>query len=81
MGLPPAPRDQLTRNERVVQLYQEIVDHVNGDLGQFERIKKLALLPTEFTMERDELTPTMKVRRKVVEDRWKDVIDRLYGGA
>jgi long-chain acyl-CoA synthetase len=62
----------------VVALYQDIVDQVNAGLAQFERIKKLALLPTEFTMERDELTPTMKVRRKVVEDRWKDVIARLY---
>jgi long-chain acyl-CoA synthetase len=78
MGLSAGTRDDLIANQRIVQLYQDMVDHVNGSLGQYERIKKLALLPTEFTMERDELTPTMKVRRKVVEDRWKDVIDRLY---
>jgi long-chain acyl-CoA synthetase len=72
-----ARRDQLAAPE-VRALYQQLVDRVNAGLGQYERIKKFALLPSEFTMERDELTPTMKVRRKVVEDRWRDVIDEMY---
>jgi len=41
-------------------------------------VKRFAVLPAEFTMERGELTPTMKVRRQVVEQRWKGVIDKLY---
>jgi long-chain acyl-CoA synthetase len=77
-GWRSASHEDLIAAPAVVALYQDIVDQVNAGLAQFERIKKLALLPTEFTMERDELTPTMKVRRKVVEDRWKDVIARLY---
>jgi long-chain acyl-CoA synthetase len=78
MGLGPSSREDLVTNEEVLKLYQALVDQLNVSLGQFERIKKIAILPSEFTMERDELTPTMKVRRKVVEDRWRDVIDRLY---
>ncbi len=49
-------------------------------MSQFERIKKFALLPAEFTIQGGELTPTLKVKRKVVEERWQDIISRLYDG-
>jgi long-chain acyl-CoA synthetase len=62
----------------VLALYQEIVDALNHELSQFERIKKVALLPAEFTIESGELTPTMKIRRKVIEDRWRTEIEKLY---
>jgi long-chain acyl-CoA synthetase len=78
LGLLPASREQLVARDEILELYQDMVDQLNVTLGQFERIKKIAILPSEFTMERNELTPTMKVRRKVVEDRWREVIDRLY---
>ena len=51
----------------MLALYQEIVDALNRELAQFERIKKIALLPAEFSVESGELTPTLKVKRKVVE--------------
>ena len=54
---------------------------LTGHLAQYERIKKLALLPREFTLEAVELTPTLKVKRRVVEQKYKDVIDRMYEGA
>jgi long-chain acyl-CoA synthetase len=56
-----------------------VLDRLNGSLAQFERVKRFALLPSEFTMERGELTPTMKVRRQVVEQRWRPLIDMIYG--
>ena len=62
----------------VVSLYQEIVDALNRELSQFERIKRIAILPAEFTIESGELTPTLKVKRKVVEERWRDAIEALY---
>ena len=71
-------REALVAQPPVQKRYQEALDEVNRALAQFERIKRFALLPTEFTMERGELTPTMKVRRQVVEDRWRAVIDELY---
>ena len=52
---------------------------INRDLSQFERIKKFALLPREFSIDSGELTPTLKVKRRVVEEKWKDVIEGLYG--
>jgi long-chain acyl-CoA synthetase len=71
-------REHLVTKDEVVALYQHVVDRVNTDLAQFERIKRFALLPNEFSIEHGELTPTMKVRRQVVEERWREVIDGLY---
>ncbi len=62
----------------MIALYEEIVDALNRELSQFERIKKIALLPLEFTIESGELTPTLKVKRKVVEERWRGEIEKLY---
>jgi long-chain acyl-CoA synthetase len=59
----------------------ELVSAMTGELAQFERIKKLALLPKELTQEAGELTPTLKVKRRVVEERYKPLIDALYQGA
>jgi long-chain acyl-CoA synthetase len=78
LGRPPGTREELVRRPDVLAIYQELVDALNRDLSQFERIKKLALLPVEFSIESGELTPTLKVKRKVVEERWRDTIDALY---
>jgi long-chain acyl-CoA synthetase len=78
LGRPPGSRAELVARPDVVALYQEIVDALNRDLSQFERIKRIALLPSEFSVESGELTPTLKVKRKVVEQRWHEQIEALY---
>jgi long-chain acyl-CoA synthetase len=78
LGRPPGERADLVSRPDVIALYQEIIDALNRDLAQFERIKRLALLPSEFSVESGELTPTLKVKRKVVEERWRDTIEGLY---
>ena len=80
LGRPPhqGSRADLLAREDVLKLYQEIVDALNRDLSQYERIKRIALLPAEFSIESGELTPTLKVKRKVVEERWKGEIERMY---
>jgi long-chain acyl-CoA synthetase len=78
LGRPPGTPEELTTRPDVVALYQEIVDALNRELSQFERIKRIALLPAEFSVESGELTPTLKVKRKVVEQRWHDQIEGLY---
>ena len=77
-GIVSAGRDELVHNPQVVALYEKTIRDMTPDLAQFERIKKIAVLPTEFTQESGELTPTLKVKRRVVEQKYKDVIDRLY---
>ncbi len=81
LKLKAASREDLVRHPEVLRIYQDILDRLNGSLAQFERVKRFALLPTEFTMERGELTPTMKVRRQVVEQRWRPLIDAIYATA
>jgi long-chain acyl-CoA synthetase len=78
LGRPGGPRAELVGRADVIALYQELVDSVNHGLAQFERIKRFAVLPEEFSIERGELTPTMKVRRRAVEERWRPVIEEMY---
>ena len=78
-GLAPANPAELAGREDVQGLFQPIVDHANATLASYEQVKKFALLPTEFTVATGELTPTLKVKRRVVAERWKDAIEAIYG--
>jgi long-chain acyl-CoA synthetase len=77
-GDPPPDRKKLLASPRVIELYQRMVDGVNQDLAQFERIKSFVLLDAELTTTGGDLTPTLKVKRKVVEERFSEEIDRMY---
>jgi long-chain acyl-CoA synthetase len=78
LGRAGGDRASLVARADVISLYQEIVDALNHELAQYEQIKKMALLPTEFTVDGGELTPTLKVKRRVVESEWREVIEELY---
>ena len=58
--------------------FDTIVSAVNGQLPPYEQIRRFALLPTELSVDTGELTPTLKIKRRVIEERWHDVIDGLY---
>jgi long-chain acyl-CoA synthetase len=60
------------------QLVQELVDQVNHDRVRVEQIKRFVILPRDFTQEQGELTPTLKLRRRVVQEHFADQIDQLY---
>jgi len=79
LGRPAAPREELVERPDVVALYEEIVEALNQELSQFERIKKVRLLPREFTIDSGELTPTLKIRRKTIEQNWQEEIEAIYG--
>ena len=79
LGRPLAPRAELVERRDVLALYEEIVEALNQALAHFERIKKIRVLPREFTIETGELTPTLKIRRKVIERNWRDEIEAIYG--
>jgi long-chain acyl-CoA synthetase len=74
----PAALAPLLDRADVQQAFQAIVDAVNAPLAQFERIKKFALVPDEWTIASGVLTPTLKVRRRIVETKYRDMIDRMY---
>lgn len=71
-------RAELVRDPRVVALYQEIVGKLNQDLAQYEKLKKVLLVPDEFSIASGELTPSMKLKRRVVEEKFKREIAALY---
>jgi len=73
-----ASREEIVERADVVELFDEVVETVNAGLARHEQIKRSALLPTEFGIASGELTPTMKVKRRVVAERWSDAIERLY---
>jgi long-chain acyl-CoA synthetase len=60
------------------QLVQEIVDTVNRDRVRVEQIKKFTILPRDFSQEEGEVTPTLKLRRRIVHDHFADEIEQLY---
>lgn len=77
-GSLPADRQQLVTSPAAVALYEGVIGDLNRDLAQYERIKRFALLPREFSIEAGELTPSLKVRRKVIEERYRDQIEAMY---
>jgi len=71
----------LTRDPRVVELVASIVDDVNRDRSRYEQLKRFAVLERDFEMDRGELTPTLKLRRRVVLDHFADEVEGLYDGS
>ncbi len=80
-GLSWRGRDELIQNPAVRAHYHDLVCGLCAGLAPFERIKKIELLPKEFSIESGELTPKLSVRRRVVEQKFQSVIDRMYEGA
>ncbi len=80
-NLSAATREALVARPEVKEHYAREIDRASSDLAPFEKIKKIVVLAREFTIEGGELTPTLKVKRRVVEQKYKDVIDELYEGA
>jgi long-chain acyl-CoA synthetase len=70
--------EDLVSNERVLALFKERVQLVNDRLPSYETIKKIALLPWDFSIDGGELTPTLKLRRKVIIEKYQDRIEALY---
>ncbi len=68
----------LVKDEQVVQLYHDLVLKYNQGFAQWEQVKKSVLLPEQWTVESGEMTPTMKVKRKVITENNKEVIEGLY---
>ncbi|TNE52977.1 MAG: long-chain fatty acid--CoA ligase [Bacteroidetes bacterium] len=71
--------EQLINEEKVLQRMQKEVDSFNELYGNWEKIKKFKLLPHEFTIETDELTPTLKLKRKVILKKYEHLVNEIYG--
>ncbi len=77
-GLGERELAELLAMPEVEQLFAEAVQKVNRNLARFEQIKKFRILPRPLSLEEDHLTPTLKVKRRVVEKDYADLLDELY---
>jgi long-chain acyl-CoA synthetase len=77
-GLSAADPGQLIEAAEVHTLYRGIIDAVNGSKASYETIKDFRLLPEDFSIAAGELTPTLKVKRRVIEEKYAELIDTMY---
>ncbi len=77
-GISFSSRQELVRNPEIVAFVQGEIDRLTGNLASYEKIKKIALLDRDLEIEKGEITPTLKVRRAAVENRYRDLIESLY---
>jgi len=80
-SIPFTSRAELIANAKVQALYEGIVEGINENLARFEKLKRVLVVADEFTPENGSMTPTMKLRRRVIEDRYRKQIDELYAQA
>jgi long-chain acyl-CoA synthetase len=74
----PEDRVELSKFPGAVKLVQKDVADLTKHLADYERIRRVALLPEEFSIDRGELTPTLKVKRRVIDQSFGDLIEELY---
>jgi len=80
-GIETRNHAELCKHPRIIDLFERQIAGLTSDLAQFEKVKKVALLEDELTIASGELTPTLKVKRRVVDEKYHDLIDELYRNA
>lgn len=70
--------EQVIKNEKVIGLYKELVESFNKFFNHVEQIKKFELLPHEWSVDTGELTPKMSLKRKVIMEKYRDAVERIY---
>lgn len=71
-------RMELVKHSEIIKLFEKRLNELQKELASFERIKKFTLLPQAFTVAMNEITPTLKLRRKVILERYKTQIEKMY---
>ena len=72
---------EISQTPAAIKLVQKDVTAITAHLADYERLRRIALLPEEFSIEKGEMTPTLKVKRAVIEEKYEKLIDELYRGA
>ncbi|MDF2414458.1 long-chain fatty acid--CoA ligase [Aeromonas sp. 1HA1] len=71
-------KTELLRHSRVMEFFDARIQDLQKELAKFEQVKKFTLLPSAFSMELGEITPTMKLRRKIIESKYQSEIEAMY---
>ena len=79
-GIGDTSIEALSKNEQVIAMIQAELDRANEKYAGVEQVKKFFILEHDLTQETDELTPTLKVKRNVVNEKYADRFDALYEG-
>lgn len=77
-GKPYPGNEAILKDEKVLELIKDAVERYNQFFNQVEQIKKFELLPQEWTVDGGELTPTLKLKRKVIMEKYRDAVERIY---
>jgi long-chain acyl-CoA synthetase len=78
-GLPDnASVDDLLKNEKILNLFKELVESFNKFFNHVEQVKKFELLPNEWSVDTGEMTPKLSLKRKVILEKYKDAVERIY---
>lgn len=76
-----ATHEEIAKQPAAVKIVQMDVTKITAHLADYERVRRVALLPNEFSIDTGEMTPTLKVKRNVIDERYADVIEQLFRGA
>ena len=76
--IPFTTKEDTIHHPKVLDLYKELIDSFNNFFNHVEQVKKFELLANEWTIDSGELTPTLKLKRKVIMEKYKDAISRIY---
>jgi long-chain acyl-CoA synthetase len=79
-GLEDQSTEQLSSHPKLLAEYEKVINETNDGLARYEQVKKFAVLPLMLSIESGHLTPTLKVKRRVVEKDHQELIDELYAG-
>ncbi len=74
-------REELCRDPRIIKLVQREMGELTSERADYERVKKVVLLPREFSIERGEMTATLKTRRGKIEENYRELLDEVYGSS
>jgi long-chain acyl-CoA synthetase len=77
-NIPYTTNEDVVNHPKVLELYRGLVESFNTYFNHVEQVKKFELLPREWTIETGEMTPKMSLKRKVVMEKFKDAIERIY---
>ena len=78
-NVPDSSNEELLKNPRVIELFKELVESFNKFFNHVEQVKKFELLPYEWTVDTGEMTPKLSLKRKVVMEKYKTAVERIYG--
>ena len=79
-GLAGKSYEEIAASPQIREELQRVIDELNAKLNRWETIKKFAVLPQDLSVESGELTPSLKVKRKVVEENYRDILEGFYAG-